>query len=81
MGQCYEKLGSHDAITTYQRVVREFGDQKESARAARARLAALQSPTTAQAGPMTRRLWDDVNRVELQRARAVGRRPVCELLG
>ena len=41
MGQCYEKLGNVEAAKAYERVVREFSDQKEMAATARARLAAL----------------------------------------
>jgi Tol biopolymer transport system component len=61
MGQCYEKLGRADAIKTYERVVREFGDQAESLATARARLAALQSAAAVPAGPSTRLIWDDVD--------------------
>jgi tetratricopeptide (TPR) repeat protein len=41
MGQCYEKLGDAEARKAYERVVREFGDQKDLAETARTRLAAL----------------------------------------
>jgi Tol biopolymer transport system component len=41
MGQCYEKLGSAEARKAYERVVREFSDQKEMVDSAQARLAAL----------------------------------------
>src|SRR5438045_3389016 len=41
MGQCYEKLGDAESRKAYERVVRDFGDQKDSAEAARVRLAAL----------------------------------------
>jgi len=41
MGECYEKLGDTEARKAYERVVRDFGDQKVSAEAARARLAIL----------------------------------------
>jgi Tol biopolymer transport system component len=41
MGQCYEKLGNTEARKAYERVVREFSDQKEMAANAQARLAAL----------------------------------------
>ena len=47
MGQCYEKLGDTEARKAYERVVREFGDQKDLAETASARLAALGKP----AGP------------------------------
>jgi hypothetical protein len=51
MGECYEKLGDAEARKAYQRVVSEFGDQKDSAEAARARLAAMGKTD---AGPTTR---------------------------
>ena len=41
MGQCYEKLGNVEARKAYERLVMEFADQAEPARAARERLAAL----------------------------------------
>ncbi len=42
MGQCYEKLGDAEARKAYERVVRDFGDQKDLAETARARLVALE---------------------------------------
>ncbi|MBI4907793.1 MAG: PD40 domain-containing protein [Acidobacteria bacterium] len=41
MGDCYERLGDAEARKAYERVVREFGNQKEAVAAANARLAAL----------------------------------------
>ena len=41
MGQCYDKLGDTESRKAFERVVREFGDQKEAVEAARTRLAAL----------------------------------------
>ena len=41
MGRCYERLGSPDAIKAYDRVVNQFGDQKEAALEAQTRLAAM----------------------------------------
>jgi Tol biopolymer transport system component len=44
LGQCYEKLGEaqvKEARAAYERVVRDFGDQAEAAKVARARLSAL----------------------------------------
>ena len=35
MGRCYEKLGDAEAARAYERIVREFGDQKEAAAEAR----------------------------------------------
>jgi len=41
MGECYEKLGDTEARKAYERVVRDFGDQKDPAETARAHLAAM----------------------------------------
>ena len=51
MGECYEKLGDAEARKPFERVVREFGDQKDSLEAARLRLVALGRPSS---GPTTR---------------------------
>jgi len=56
MGQCYEKLARGEAITSYERVVREFGDQAESVATERARLAAIQSPPTVSAALTARQI-------------------------
>jgi Tol biopolymer transport system component len=45
LGQCQEKLGDAEARKAYERLVMEFADQAEPARAARVRLAALASPS------------------------------------
>ena len=55
IGECYERLGSAEARAAYDRVVREFADQPESATQARARLAALQGPNESQT--IARRVW------------------------
>jgi Tol biopolymer transport system component len=41
MGRCYERLGQADARRTYERLVKEYGDQNEPVTEARTRLAAL----------------------------------------
>ena len=41
LARCYEKQGKADARKTYERIVREFPDQGESARQARTRLAKI----------------------------------------
>lgn len=56
MAECYQKLGDAESRKIYERVVREFADQKEAAAEARARLAALQSPST-QASQAVRLVW------------------------
>src|SRR5262249_54266957 len=50
MGQCYEKLGNGEASKAYERVVREFADQKEAVEQARSRLTALGQPSVASTG-------------------------------
>jgi Tol biopolymer transport system component len=53
LGQCYEKLGEaqlKDARATYERVVKEFGDQAEPTKLARARLSALTAGASGAAG-------------------------------
>ena len=57
LGQCYEKLGDAESRKAYERVVREFGDQKEPVAAASARLAALGKPAS---GPNTRLIAKDI---------------------
>src|SRR6266576_6403916 len=45
MGQCYEKLGDAEARKAYERVVREFADQKGAVEHARSRVAAMGQAT------------------------------------
>jgi len=57
LAECYQKLGDAQAKTTYERLVREFGDQKEEVAIARARLArdtaaAAPAATTTQRVPI-----------------------------
>jgi Tol biopolymer transport system component len=59
IGECYERLGDTDARKAYERVVREFGDQKESVAAARVRLAAL-GRAAAPSGMSVRRVFEDL---------------------
>jgi Tol biopolymer transport system component len=47
LGVCYEKLGDAGARKAYEQLLREFGDQRESAASARTRLAAMTRPATA----------------------------------
>lgn len=56
MGECYEKLGDAEARKAYERVVREFGDQREAAETARARLAADRESRPA-GGIVARQVW------------------------
>src|SRR5260370_40818645 len=56
MGQCYEKLGDSESRKAYERVLREYADQKEAAALARVRLgksvgAVRQTSTLVWSGP------------------------------
>ncbi|MBI3262309.1 MAG: PD40 domain-containing protein, partial [Acidobacteria bacterium] len=73
MAECYQKLGDGEARTIYERVAREFADQKDAAAEARTRLAALQRGRASGAGPSIRRLWDGSDIVVPSRPSADGR--------
>jgi len=60
MGGCYEKLGTAEARTAYERVVREYSDQPESSKVARERLSAIiggASGATGRSEVAMRRIW------------------------
>ncbi len=58
LGQCQERQGKERAQATYQRIAKDFGDQREIADRAKARLAALAAPHTATGnGLAARQLW------------------------
>jgi len=50
IGNCYEKLGNAEAISMYERVVREFADQEREASEAKSRIAKLGAARTASPG-------------------------------
>jgi len=56
MGQCYEKLGDSDSRTAYERVLRDYADQKEAVAVARTRLGSSESAGR-QAGMAARQVW------------------------
>jgi len=63
MADCYQKLGDPEAPRIFERIVREYADQKEASAIARARLA---SPVVAKpANPATRRVWTMPTRGEI----------------
>lgn len=62
MGQCYEKLGDSEARKAYERVVREFGDQKEQVLVAQGRLSAAR--VAAPAGLTVRQVWAGSDEVD-----------------
>jgi Tol biopolymer transport system component len=58
MAECYQKLGDAEARRIYERVVREFADQREAAAEARARLTALGGANSgARTIGAARRVW------------------------
>jgi Tol biopolymer transport system component len=58
MAADYQKLGRvAESQAAYERVVREFSDQRDAISEARARLASAQSPAVSQSGPTARRIW------------------------
>ena len=62
MGQCYDKLGDAESRKAYERVVRDFADQKEAVEEARKLLAAKGGPVGA-GGLVTRRVLTDASGV------------------
>ena len=58
LGQCYEKMGSTEARKQYDRVIRDYADQKDSVAMARARIGATGTHET---GTMLRKIWADDN--------------------
>lgn len=61
LGSCYQKLGEEKAQSAYERIVREFADQKEAAAEARTRLASLRRSPDGYAGIVTRQVWTGRN--------------------
>lgn len=57
MADAYQRMGDAEAQRVYERLLRDFGDQKEAAAVARARLARMQSPAVSESGPTVRRIW------------------------
>ena len=47
MAECYQKLGDADALKIYERVIRDFADQKEAVTIARARFGGAAAPAQA----------------------------------
>jgi len=57
MGQCYQKLGDAEATKAYERVVREFADQKDAVEQARALLAASGRDKQPESGIVAQQKW------------------------
>ena len=57
LGEAYQKLGDRQAQQAFERIVRDYADQKEAAGAARTRLAALQLPGASPTKQAARQIW------------------------
>jgi Tol biopolymer transport system component len=57
VGLCHERLGNEAATAAYERVVRDFADQRAAVAQARARLTALTATRPSRTGLTLRRLW------------------------
>jgi Tol biopolymer transport system component len=68
IGHCYEALGNAESRKAYERVVREYAEQKDAVASARTRLAGTQTPP----GPISRVLWSGSER-EIGNVSADGR--------
>jgi Tol biopolymer transport system component len=71
MAECYQKLGDTESKMIYERVLREFADQKESAAIARARLG--RDRTLGEGGVVVRQIWADEDTVSEGQVSADGR--------
>jgi len=61
MAECHQKLGDSEAGKIYERVVREFADQAESAAAARTRLASMRKAPAGGNDISFRRVWGGIS--------------------
>ena len=57
MAEAHQKLGDARATTVYERLVRDYGDQREQVAVARGRLAALQPSARSQTTQVARQIW------------------------
>ena len=57
LGGCYEKRGQAEARKVYERLVLEYADQSDEAKAAQNRLAALAKPAARELSLTTRKVW------------------------
>src|SRR5262245_3087775 len=62
MAECYQKLGDAEAQRVYERLVREFADQKEAVATARARIGGARATGT---GMVARQLWTTTGYVQM----------------
>jgi hypothetical protein len=79
MADCYQKLGDAEAQRVYQRIVRDYSDQKDTAALARSRLGGV-ATTQPLKGITLRRVWDgratDLTAAVVTRVSADGRHVV-----
>jgi Tol biopolymer transport system component len=64
IGLCYQKLGNKEAREAYQRIINEFGEQKELVTRARDLLSQMQTPKTDQESPkgiILKQVWNGPN--------------------
>jgi Tol biopolymer transport system component len=59
LADAHRKLGDAEARQIYERLVKDFADQKEIVTEARARLAALKAPVAAGTGTVARQVWTE----------------------
>jgi len=71
MAECYQKLGDAEAQKIYDRLVRDYADQKDAAATARTRLGAV--VVTRNAGIVTRQVWTRSSETNLSRVSDDGR--------
>jgi Tol biopolymer transport system component len=57
LAECHQKLGDSEATKIYERVVRDYPDQREHVAGAQARLSSLRQPRSAREGMLSRQVW------------------------
>ncbi len=57
MARCQEKQGGEAARKTYERLVKEFGDQAEAVAMAKSRMSSIAATVAAGTGPRVRQVW------------------------
>jgi hypothetical protein len=57
MAECYQKLGDAQAQAVYERLIRDYADQREPATLARTRLATMSPTPTLASGKAARQIW------------------------
>jgi Tol biopolymer transport system component len=73
MAECHQKMGEAESRQIYERVLREYADQKEPAAKARMRLASLGGGVPSHSSIMTRQIWAGPNVADVGPVTADGR--------